>query len=226
MRSLRDCFTWGGRRFVALGGRPRRSFYPKERTQNMKYIVLGLCLTVIPGFASTSSCPQEQYSSLVGCQAFDSLLASISTGSVATTSDDATNFASSLFTPQSTSLPVVVVPSSTVMPTSTALSLLDESLPGYSSVPQVSITSPDTSLANELLMAQMPLSSLVVPTGYLNETQGITVGSTTNFTFTDPSVSTDPSVPETSSVAMMGSGLVALSLVTTVARRRRQKGSR
>jgi hypothetical protein len=183
----------------------------------MKYIVLGLCLTVIPGFASTSSCPQEQYSSLVGCQAFDSLLASISTGSVATTSDDPTNFASSLFTP--TSQPVIV--ESLTAPTISSNSLL----PGYSTVPQVSITSPDTSsLANELMMAQVPLSSLVIPTGYLNSTQGFTLGST-GFTFTDPIGNSDPSVPETGSIAMIGSGLIVLSLVATTTRRRiRLKG--
>jgi hypothetical protein len=230
MRGLRDCFTWGGRRCVALGGCPRRSFYPKERTQNMKFIVLGLCLTVIPGFASTSSCPQEQYSSLVGCQAFDSLLASISPGSVV--SDDPTNFASSLFTPEPTSQPVVVVPPSSVMPSTNALSLLDESSTTpqlnanslLTSIPQVSITSPDTSsLANELLMAQIPLSTLVVPTGYLNEIQGNTLGST-SFSFTDPFVNSDPpsSVPETGSIAMIGSGLVVLSLVATATRRRRR----
>jgi hypothetical protein len=223
-------FHVGGWRCVALGGCPRRSFYPKERTQNMKFIVLGLCLTVIPGFASTSSCPQEQYSSLVGCQAFDSLLASISTGSVATTSDDPTNFASSLFTPESTSQPVVVVPPSSVMPSINTLSLLDESSTTsqlnanslLTSFPQVSITSPSTSsLANELLMAQIPLSTLVIPTVYLNETQGITVGST-SFSFTDPFVDSDPSVPETGSIAMIGSGLVFLSLVATTTRRRRR----
>jgi|SRR5580698_10804738 hypothetical protein len=197
----------------------------------MKFIVPGLCFIIIPAFASTSSCP-TQYSSLIGCQAMDSLLASISSGSVATTSDETSNFAASLFTPAATSESVAVVPPSTSLPASTnSLSLLDnsytasslttlspDSLFGYNPIPQVSITVPETSssLANELMMGQVSLSSLIVPTEFLNLNQGLT--SMPGYNFLGSVTSDDPSVPESGSIAMIGSGLIGLSFVAMVHR--------
>src|SRR5580704_11072368 len=142
----------------------------------MKFIVLGLCSVIIPAFASTSSCSTTQYTSLVGCQALDSLLASISSGSVATTSDESTNFAASLMSPESTSQSVAVMPPSSFFPaatnplsllgnsfTASSASLNPESLIGYNISPQVSIPT-GTSLANQLVMDQVSLSTLIVPT--------------------------------------------------------------
>ena len=200
----------------------------------MKFIVLGL-FVIIPAFASTSSCPQTQYSSQVGCQAMDSLLASISSGSVATSSDDTSNFAASLFTPESTSESVAVVPPSATIPASTdPISLLDnsytassltstvnaESLLGYNPSPQISVTEPSTSLANELVMDQVSLSTVIVPTEFLNLSQGLVVNPS-SYNFVGP-FDSDPGVPETGSIAMIGSGLMILSLVSTMNRRKRR----
>src|SRR5271170_7135472 len=49
----------------------------------MKSFTIGLCLVVMPAFASNASCPQSSlYSSLIGCQTFDSLFTSNSTASL------------------------------------------------------------------------------------------------------------------------------------------------
>ena len=200
----------------------------------MKFIVLGLCLTIIPAFATTSSCPQTQYSSLVGCQAFDSLLASTSDSSVVTSVDDPTNFAASLLAPAPTVQPLPVVPPSSSLSTSTnPLSLLNNAytitnispaaLISPSPSPQVSVASSSTSLANQLLLDQVSLSSLVFPTVYLNVSQGLTP-SPNSFDFAGP-FSADPGVPETGSIAMIGSGLIFLSLVSMMGRKRNRLGN-
>jgi hypothetical protein len=230
--NLADGFAWrvGGESYsgaVHAGVSSQRKGLKK-----MKFIVLGLCLIVIPTFASTSSCPQTQYSSLVGCQALDSLLASISTGSVATSADDTSNFAASLLSPESTSQPVAVVPPSSALPANTnplsllgnsftASSLNPESLIGYNPSPQVSITSSDTSLANQLVMDQVSLASLIVPTEFLNLSQGL-AQNPNSFNFL--SQSGDPSVPEMGSIGMIGSGLIALSFAATMNRSRKRLG--
>lgn len=175
----------------------------------MKSLVFGLTLVIIPGFASNASCPGSQYASLVGCQAFDSLLTS--SGSMPTSVDDSTNFAASLFT-QPTTAPVVV-PQETPVTSFSATSL-----PGYTSAPTVSIVSPNSSLANELFSEQVPLSTLVVPTQFLNLNPGVP-GSSSSVNFVDPP---NIGVPETGSIAMIGSGLIALSLVSTIVRRKRR----
>ena len=193
----------------------------------MKFIVLGLCLSVIPAFGTTSSC-STQYSSLVGCQAMDSLLASISNGSVSTTADETTNFAASLLAPAPSIQPIV--PASTyavtlpesLMNTASTPSLSPDSLFGYNPYPQVSVSVPSsTSLANQLVMDQIPLSSLIFPTEFLNLSQGLAPGAN-SFNFLGPLVNSDPSVPETGSIAMIGSGLIFLSLVSTVSRWRKR----
>jgi hypothetical protein len=169
----------------------------------------------------------------------DSLLASISSGSVATSADTTSNFAASLFTPESTSQSVAVIPPSSTLPASTdALSLLDnsytasslsptvspDSLFGYNPTPQVSITTPEiSSLANELVLDQVSLSSLLVPTEFLNYSQGL--ASEPGYNFLGPLLNSDPSVPENGSIAMIGTGLIGLSLMSTVHRwRRRVRG--
>jgi hypothetical protein len=195
----------------------------------MKFIVLGLCFSVIPAFGTTSSCSQ-QYSSLVGCQAMDSLLASISDGSVVTTSQDSFNFAASLLTPAPT---IPVVPPASILSsspspislmenTASTPSLSPDSLFGYNPYPQVSVSVPNsTSLANQLVMDQIPLSSLIVPTEFLNLSQGL-ASDPTSFNFFGTSFNADPSVPETGSIAMIGSGLIFLSILSTVGRWRKR----
>jgi hypothetical protein len=70
-------------------------------------------------------------------------------------------------------------------------------------------------------MDQIPLSSLIFPTEFLNLSQGLAPGAN-SFNFLGPLVNSDPSVPETGSIAMIGSGLIFLSLVSTVSRWRKR----
>lgn len=180
----------------------------------MKRLVFGLTLVIIPGFASTTSCPGTQYTSLVGCQAFDSLLTN--DGSMPSSADDSTNFAASLF--------IQPTVSTSVVPQETPVtSTFSTPLPGYGNYPTVSLVSPSSSLTNQLASEQVSLSTLVMPTEFLGSIEPLPgYSSSTSFTVLDPSGSIDPAVPETGSIAMIGSGLIALSFIAMIARRKRR----
>jgi hypothetical protein len=197
--------------------------------KKMKKLLLGLSIAALPAFASNAACPQLQATSLIGCQALDSMLtslsgSSLSGGYVSPTVAPVTDLAASLMLPTSVSQPVVV-PAVVSAPTGyDPLSILRNSAlttvsslafpqptpvttptPIYSnqyySAPQVSVVS---AVTNSFGGSQISLSSLVMPYQYLGlispTFQSPTVG---NFAGT---------APETSSIAMMGAGLLLLGI--------------
>jgi LPXTG-motif cell wall-anchored protein len=185
-------------------------------------------------------------SSQVGCQAFDSQLTNL------TTSDSSENtyvpggsdFAASLLAPAPVAQTVVtpqppVVQSNVANPNTIMQNAVSPYYPvaappstqslsslAYSASPTIYSGPSSSTLAAEFAAGQISLAMLFMPTQYL-VSQGLMVapssGSNPNNLFN--SVDPDVVAPETGSIAMIGSGLIFLSLASMLSvKRKRQKG--
>src|ERR1700722_3619678 len=190
----------------------------------MKSLILGLCVIVIPAFSSNTSCPQGgQLSSVVGCQVFDSMLANVSSTSLSSSEEApavsvtpaASAFSELLVSPLQAPT-AGTVPSSAVSFSAPSFSE-DIVIPPSSSFQSIPTTTFTSSLGTSLATGGS-LGSIILPSQF-NVSLPFGVG-------VSPGVNSignaDPSgVPEASSVAMIGAGLVILSL----AARKRQRVS-
>jgi hypothetical protein len=168
----------------------------------MKLIMLGLCSVVIPAFASTSSCPV--YSSSLGCPVMDANFLSVSAYTVS--SSEAVIPATSV---NEAALPDV---SAIDFPT------VNVSEADLASVPEIGSDPMSSSIGQQVVYYASSLSSSV---GLLEMPESL---------MDPPGMSLDNSVdtvdtitPETSSVAMIGSGLIALSLLANSTRKMRRR---
>jgi hypothetical protein len=191
----------------------------------MKSLIFGLCVIVIPAFSSNTSCPQGgQLSLIVGCQTFDSMLANVSSSSLASPSYEVpavsvmpgiSPFSELLVSP----VPSAVSPAASSSIFSAPSFSPDIFIPPpsfFESLPAISFT---TGLSNSLGMGQVSLGSVILPSQFII---GLPVGiGVTPGSLFDPIVG-DVGAPEASSVAMIGTGLIFLSLVSTAARKRKR----
>jgi hypothetical protein len=195
----------------------------------MKSLILALFVIVIPAFSSTTSCPQGgPLSSVVGCQTFDSMLTSVSIAPLPASADDVptvsvmpatSSFSELLVSPAQVSVSPVAdtiplsIPSSTDIFPAPSISQ-DIFIPPSSSFESLPTSTFTSGLSSSLVMGQVPLASVVLPSQF---NVGLPVG-----------VGLDPigdalGAPEASSVAMIGSGLIFLSLVSTAVRKRKRR---
>jgi hypothetical protein len=197
----------------------------------MKKIILGLCLVVVPAFSSTTSCPQGGLlSSVIGCQTFDAMLGSVSTASLASSTFEppavsvtpsASPFSELLVSPLQTSAPAAAsspfsVPSSSSLFAAPSFSP-EAFIPStsFQSLPTISYTS---NLGNSI-GGSVSLGSVILPSQFnvgLPFGFGVTPGN-----IFDPVTSSAFVTPEASSVAMIGTGLLFLILVS--ARKRKKQ---
>jgi hypothetical protein len=187
----------------------------------MKSLIFGFCVVVIPAFSSNTSCPQGgQLSSIVGCQTFDSMLTNVSSSSsLVSPSNEVPAISVMPGTSPFSDLLVSPAPS-TVSPSAdtSAPSLPSSSMfsaPSFSQdivIPPSSSfeTLPTISLSSGLgssLGASLPLGSVILPNQF-NIGLPIGVGVTPSDPFTGAAFDS----PEASSIAMIGAGLIFLSL--------------
>jgi hypothetical protein len=187
----------------------------------MKILVLGLCSVVIPAFATNSSCPPVtsiQVSAAVGCQALDSGFANIaSSPSPAAPQLDETSFASSLFPAVSmnslvtVTSPTIGIESSDLVANTGTLSAL-----AFEATPPSAITQQNTfSIASAFPEVEVSLSGFVLPSAFLQNPA--------SQDFLEDSFGSD--LPEADSIGLIGSGLVCLSLVANVTRKRKKRNT-
>jgi hypothetical protein len=199
----------------------------------MKSLIFGLCVIVIPAFSSTTSCPQGgQLSSVVGCQTFDMMLANVSSSSLASPSDEVpaisvmpstSPFSELLVSPVASAVsPAVetfvpsIPPSSMFSAPSVSQDIVIPPPSSFESLPTISFNS---GLSNSLGMGQVSLGSVILPSQF-NIGLPIGIGVTPGSLF-DP-VTDALGAPEASSVAMIGAGLIFLSLLSTAARKKKR----
>jgi hypothetical protein len=199
----------------------------------MKNLIFGLCVVVVPAFSSNTSCPQGgQLSSIVGCQTFDSMLANVSSSSslvspevpAITVIPSTSTFSDLLVTPAPSTVSPAV---DTVAPTISSSSMFsaplfsqDIVIPPSTSFESLPTTSFTSGLSSSLGMGQVPLGSVILPSQF---NVGLPIGiGVTPIGTSDPFTGDALGTPEASSVAMIGAGLICLSLISTAARKRKR----
>ena len=212
----------------------------------MKFFVLGLCLAIIPAFATTSACPQMQ-SSMVGCATFDSMLTSMAGSD---SSDNvyvpgSSDFAASLMSPAPAIQPAAPQANVSQSNSTDALALFQSAYSSqpvsmynpvappssqslsslaFTASPTVYSTASPSSLASAFASGQISLAQLVMPTQYLYS-EGLIQAQSNPWDPIAPFDPLDPDLasPETGSIVMIGSGFPSLP---KLARRRRARARR
>lgn len=176
----------------------------------MKKFVFGLCAFLIPAFGSNTACPQLTPSaSGLGCSSVDSTFVSVSTSTISYSPD------LSVVSTETPSYSSAMIPALT-----------------YSSVVEPTITVlPSEGTSSASLSAVSVLTSGSYPAGLLSSSPialpSQFLESLLNGSSLSPTNSFSPSAvgaPEASSVAMIGTGLLILSLAAASSRKRRAKG--
>ncbi len=211
-----------------------------ERSRHMKVFVLGLCSFVVPAFATNAACPQittvAQMLANFGCQTNDQNFTSVST-TVSTpapvvtpiyTNTNPTNLAASLFSSPSLNASTLLSPSQVTQPPATVISpsTLFQPTVSTSSLSTLAFQSSSYSNLSSTVVAAT-YGNLAIPFQYL---ESLALGQNPTYSPTYTVLTTNSSAaspltgdaPETSSIAMIGSGLVLLSVFASLSRKRRK----